>query len=320
MISLTVQDGVARFRAPSRWLPEGCVEVPEAELTARFAERHGYPLYPARPIEMEADPLVSCVILVMANDPFVHLHLVPSLLANAGGHPLEIVLVYAGPAPGGGLASAPAAVARGYNRGVAAARGEFVAIFHDDVLMADPAWVPRCLDALAAGAVAVTPELQRTPLGPIAKNVPLVMRRRDFPGYDETYLAGWEDLDFTQGLLRRGLRVEEVPLRSLHLSGMSTIIALGPDPRLYREVFARHLLPRHALRELQQATLAAVQADPAVQRLNHQYVAHYLQKHGGDERLLAWHRREGGDGSDRAELEAAYLARIPWGVLAEGRV
>ena len=76
------------------------------------------------------EPLVSCVIIVNENALFVREQLVPSLLLNSGGHPIEIVLVYNGvPEVEPELArftnvrSVWGAVSAAYNAGARTARG-----------------------------------------------------------------------------------------------------------------------------------------------------------------------------------------------------
>src|SRR5580698_10058309 len=119
-----------------------------------FAELHGYPcFYPE-----EADcsrskhaPLMSCIILLTANDLFVANHLIPSILANSKGHDIEILIVYNGLGADLDLfrrfdvsVAEFGCVAKGYNQGVNRARGKYVAIFHDDCMLADENWIEKC--------------------------------------------------------------------------------------------------------------------------------------------------------------------------------
>ncbi len=51
-------------------------------------------------------------------------------------------------------------VAKGYNAGVRMAKGEYVAIFHDDCQINDPNWIEKCISMLNQEVWAVTPEIR----------------------------------------------------------------------------------------------------------------------------------------------------------------
>lgn len=225
-----------------------------------FARVHGYPDYggvASAPFRNAADPVVSCVIVLTGNDRFVERHLVPSIVANSADYPIEIVVVYNGenldlsrfrnlPV----IRSDFGWVSRAYNVGVEAARGEYVALFHDDCLVGSPRWIGVGIRMLEGGYAAVTPEIQDKQVGPagelvIAKNVPLMMRRQDFVevgGYDEFYYAGYEDQDFTYNLLSRGLKIGQLDLSFLHFKGMSTISLMSGQADLFRVLFGYNAL------------------------------------------------------------------------------
>ena len=231
-----------------------------ARLKAFFAQLNGYPPpYALEDLAQEPAPLVSCIVVVNENLPFVREQLLPSLAANSR-RPVEVILVHNGAAQpdAAGIRSEWGAVAAGYNAGAKAARGRYLALFHDDVIVDDPGWIDTCLAALEDGAGAVSPEHRRLesvagivlPPLPVAKCVPLVMRADDFHaagGFDEFHYVGYEDLDFSLGLVRRGLRLAQVKLATRHFSGMSSTLKYCPLPGL-ATLYALGALPPAAIR------------------------------------------------------------------------
>jgi hypothetical protein len=231
-----------------------------------FAELNGFPppYPPARVSAGNAEPLASCVVVVNENAPFVREQLVPSLLANTR-QPIEIILVHNGAAADDPALAALAsvrspwgAVAAGYNAGARIARGRYLALFHDDVVIDDARWIEACVEALEQGAGAVSPEYRRmesiagvaVPPLPVAKCVPLVLRSEDFRasgGFDEFHYVGYEDLDFSLALAARGLKLAAVRIALRHFSGMSSTLKYCPVPGL-AELYAMTAVPAGAIR------------------------------------------------------------------------
>lgn len=226
-----------------------------------FAQLNGFPPpYASASIPEHAEePVVSCVVVVNENLSFVREQLLPSLAANSR-QPIEVVLVYNGEAEDAalpGLRSEWGAVAAAYNAGARAARGRYLALFHDDVVIDDPRWIETCVAALEAGAGAVSPEFRRmetiagvaVPPLPVAKCVPLVMRAGDFRasgGFDEFHYVGYEDLDFSLSLASRGLKLAAVRVALRHFSGMSSTLKYCPAPGL-ATLYALAALPAPAI-------------------------------------------------------------------------
>lgn len=238
-------------------------------LKAFFAELNGYPppytfLDPDR--LTSGAPLVSCVVVINENALFVREQLLPSLVANSGRHPIEIVLVYNGsecddPAFGQSrrVRSDWGAVSTGYNAGARESRGQYLAFFHDDCIVDDASWIEKCVDALARGVDAVAGEYRRmdtiagvgVPGLPIAKSVPLFIRKDDFleaGGYDEFHYVGYEDLDLTLALVRQEKKLAAADIRMRHFNGMSSTLKYCPVPGL-QALYAMTALPRHAVRQ-----------------------------------------------------------------------
>jgi hypothetical protein len=237
-----------------------------ARLKYFCAELNGFPPPYAEKIESTegTSPEVSCVVVVNENGPFVREQLIPSLLANSR-RPIEIILVYNGAAlpdpalaPLVSLRSQWGAVAAAYNAGARRARGRYVALFHDDVVIDDPRWIDTCLGALREGAGAVAAEHRRmetiagvaVPPLPVAKCVPLVMETSQYHasgGFDEFHYVGYEDLDFSLALASRGLKLASVRLALRHFSGMSSTLKYCPMPGL-AQLYALAALPASAIR------------------------------------------------------------------------
>ena len=238
-----------------------------ASLKALFAELGGFPppyADVAAAAAGGAQPLVSCVIVVNHNALFVREQLVPSLFANTRAHPFEVVLVHNGAAGSesvlrgfDGVRCPTGAVSVAYNAGASLARGRYLAFFHDDCVVDDPAWVDKCAAALGRGVCAVAGEFRRleriagapVPPLPVAKCVPLFISAEDFARagrFDEFHYLGYEDLDFTLRLLQLGKRVEAIDLRLRHFDGMSSVLKYCPIPGL-DALFAMAAVPRPAI-------------------------------------------------------------------------
>jgi hypothetical protein len=239
-------------------------------LASRFFSRlNGFPEpYDVSPADYvrPANPRVSCIVVLNENLPFVARQLIPSLVANSGPNgSVEIIVAWNGAADPTDMlgavqtvAAPGVGVAASYNAGVAAARASHVALFHDDVVVDDPQWIDKGLVALENGAGAVSPEMRQlaeiggvaVPPLPIAKNVPLMLSRRDYDdigGYDERHLLGYEDLDFTLALLARMMPVRQVDLNVRHFHGMSSTLKYGNMPGL-AELYGCMAVPRHAVK------------------------------------------------------------------------
>ncbi len=232
-----------------------------------FARLNGFPdPYTPRLSEYKqpTSPVLSCIIVLNENLPFLQEQLIPSLLANSDPRLIEIIVVWNGTvAPGAALdpirtvSSHGNAVSTAYNKGVEISHAPLLAIFHDDVIIDDPEWIAKSLVALKAGAAALSPEIRQLdqvygisfPRLPIAKNVPLILARETYDrvgGYDENHFIGYEDLDFTLSLLIRNLKVHNIELKIRHFHGMSSTIKYNNINGL-AELYAFTVLPGYAI-------------------------------------------------------------------------
>jgi hypothetical protein len=140
---------------------------------------------------------------------------------------------------------------------------------------------------LEAGYVAVTPEVRRktTSWGSellIAKNVPLIMRRRDFVasgGYDEFYYAGYEDQDFTYTLLSGGGEIGHLDLPFLHFNGMSTVVLAGGAAGLFRSLFGYNALGQDLIYDLREESLRRLRAHPKIGLAEARDTLYFVRKH-----------------------------------------
>lgn len=258
-----------------------------------FARVNGYPEFPLgllRNFRNSERPLVSCILLLPFNEVFARNVILPSLIKNSAGQAIEILLVCAG----FGIDRRPfqhlpqfeselTSIARGYNLGVRHARGEYVALLHDDCFVDDPLWIPKALEALNGGAVAVTPEFDRWQRVPVAKAVPLVMRRshfEEFGGYDEYYFAGVEDMEFTVRLMAAGWDVRSLDIGYRHLRGMGTSLILHENPRQLKLLFGYQLLPAAVISHIHRDMMQRLLSHGWIRMLEGDYHLHFLKKHG----------------------------------------
>ncbi|MCA9984172.1 MAG: glycosyltransferase [Anaerolineales bacterium] len=259
-----------------------------------------------------ADPLVSCVILLTGNDHFAARFLIPSIIANSRDFPIEILVVFNGLWLDRALFGAVPIlesdfgwVSQGYNAGAAAARGRYIAFFHDDCLLLTPDWIPRLLAALEAGAQAAAAAISRFDNKvATAKSVPLLITRARFAelgGYDTAYFVGYEDTDFSYKIWSAGGHIAAVADISLHFAGMSTVILYSQQPDLFRYLFGIHLLPPATIRQFQQFYMARVQSQREMKLLLDRDILYFTQKYG--DYLLA-------TGVAQADKMARLLARL----------
>lgn len=256
-----------------------------------------------------SDPLISCVVLLTVNVDFFNSLLLPSIVEYSDPHPIEVIVVCNGPASSLDLRVPTAhtsefgCVSKGYNTGVHHARGEYIALFHDDCLVEDEEWIPKCLQALESRH-AVTPEVHNSGGLAVAKAVPLVMRRDDYlavGGFDERYYFGAEDIDFTYALLHSGFRVGRVDIKYRHFNGMSSVLMFGPDRATFTELFGYMAVPHESIREMQQACVEMLHMNPRFRRRLDADRLYFLDKYlayfKGDPRADVLRKR-------RAQLEA----------------
>jgi glycosyltransferase involved in cell wall biosynthesis len=244
------------------------VGVRPENLMAFFAELNHFPA-PYPPFtsnDQAAHPEISCIVVVNENLPFVEAQLLPSLALHSKSHRIEVILVSNGSCGECTVAGAVkvrksewGSVAAAYNRGAAAAEGEYLAFFHDDCIIDDGQWIDKCLDGLREGATAVAAEYRQLdsvaglaiPPLIIAKSVPLFLRRQEFielGGYDEYHYVGFEDLDFTLAMQQRGGKLAYPAIQLRHFNGMSSTLKYCPVEGL-AELYSMVAMPRGAIRQ-----------------------------------------------------------------------
>jgi glycosyltransferase involved in cell wall biosynthesis len=258
-----------------------------------FARINGYPEFPEgvlRDFRNAAAPLVSCILLLPFNELFARNVILPSIIQNSAAYPIEIIIVFAG----FGVNRAPfehlrlmdselTCISKGYNAGVRHARGEYVALFHDDCYVDDPEWISKAIAALRDDVIAVTPEFDQWQQVPVGKAVPLIMRRRDFlqvGGYDEYYYAGVEDMDLTTTITASGMRQAQVDIRYRHLRGMGTSLIVHERPHQLKLLFGYQVLPANVIAQVHRDMMQRLLTNGFIRMLEGDYHLHYLDKHG----------------------------------------
>jgi len=258
-----------------------------------FSMLNGYQFFKEVDFEVfdnSRTPLLSCIIVLTANDIFVKNQLIPSIINNSKGTEIEILIVYNGlfadldtfrnftivPSEFG-------CVSKAYNNGARKARGEYIAIFHDDCIVLDQRWISKCTALLNEGYTAVTPEIDHILSSRVmnAKNVPLFIKKQDFfrlDGYDETYFLGYEDLDFTHTIIKEGDSIGQADMRYVHSKGMSTIIFHCKNPHFFRYLFGLNIVPRGFLKNLREYYLGVLQKDINMQLIVRRELNYFFDK------------------------------------------
>jgi hypothetical protein len=288
------------------------------EISNLFARLNGYPEHPPGVLERfrnSESPLVSCILLLPFNELFARNAILPAIIRHSDPHPIEIIVVLAG----FGVNRKPFAhlnlldseltsIAKGYNLGVRHARGEYIALFHDDCFIEDAQWIDQALQGLADGATAVTPEFDQWRTVPVAKAVPLVMRRRDYErlgGYDEYYFAGVEDMDLTVSILAGGGEVRRVGTQYRHLRGMGTSLIVHEEPHQLKMLYGYQVLSAEVIGRVHETMMQRLLENGWIRMLEGDYHLHFLEKHGA---YIASHFT-----ADLALLTHAYeLMRYPY--------
>lgn len=259
-----------------------------------FARLNGYPELPLdslRELGSSPAPRISCIVLMPFNDLFVRNVLLPSILHHSRGHEIEILLVYAGFGVDRrpferftAIESELACISKGYNAGVRQARGEYVALFHDDCYLDDPDWIGKALRALTGDVVCVVPECDSWYGAQVGKAVPLVMRRDDhlrLGGYDEYYYVGVEDMDLSTAIQAAGLRQERVDIGYRHLRGMGSTLVVHEDPHQLKHAFGYQVLSPAAIRGVHLESMRRLLEHDFIRLLEAQYHLHFLDKFEG---------------------------------------
>ncbi len=255
---------------PDQWEARGL--IPDRFSIDFFTRLNGYPSYTDVDLaayEPAASPLLSCIIVLTFNDGFCLNHLIPSILANTDVD-VEIVLVNAGiSADRASLARAMPKLkvvesqflnpATAYNRGVKHARGEYIALFHDDCLLHDSSWFEKARSALSDSCIAVSPDCRpASPAFSVPKSVPMVMRRSDYleiGGHHDALLASFEEIDFVLKILSAGKTAATVDIACTHFRGMASYLLFGKDPAQAASWFSYLALPEEYISALANAVV-----------------------------------------------------------------
>lgn len=133
------------------------------------------------------------------------------------------------------IRSEPYHIPKGYNAGVAEAKGDYIALFHDDCLMNDPLWIQKSEAALNQDVIAVGPDFRQKPSYAYLKETPLVMQKHKFlelGGYDESHYIGYQAALLCIAINKAGKQIQGISIDCTHFAipgksiGMSTVLLL----------------------------------------------------------------------------------------------
>lgn len=244
--------------------------------------------------EAADEPVISCIILLTFNLAFTRNFLIPSIISNTHfDH--EIIIVHNGVEADLSafekftvINSETGWVSRGYNAGVAAAKGKYIAIFHDDCIMSAPGWDKEMIAQLYTGSFATSTELVHNPAFNFhfLKGTPLVMRTQDYiemGGHDENYFAGIEDLDFSWRMLAAGHTISKTVIPYYHFNGMSTVILLCGQPKEMQTLSGYCLIPANAIETWKTACMSHHQMQSQMHAVNAGNLRYFNSKFNGKE-------------------------------------
>ena len=242
------------------------------------------------------EPVISCIILLTFNCFFVQNFLIPSIISHTTV-PYEIIIVYNGIATDltafdnfNLIESETGCVSKAYNKGVAAAKGKFIAIFHDDCLITTHSWHQPMLAAINDGAFATSTESVYNPhfKFDFLKGTPLVLSKANYEfigGHDEFYFAGIEDMDFSYRIQHKGYSVKRIAIPYRHFNGMSTVILLAGDSTLMRILFGYCLIPEHIIEKWKTRLMNSSETQDMMQAVHGENLRYFQNKLQSDELL-----------------------------------
>ena len=203
----------------------------------------------------------SCIVLSNLNDVFVKKRTIPSIIENSKLHNIEIIVVDNSPTQNFEyegvkvIHTEPYHIPKAYNTGVSNAKGKYIALFHDDCVLSDEDWINKLITELDDDVYIVGPEKYKNGDIEFIKEVPLVMKRQiflDIGGYDETYYFGYEDVDISNRILKKGKKIKKVKIGYNHYGGMSSILMVC-DKDLenhYKKMFLDKNIPKENFYEI----------------------------------------------------------------------
>lgn len=236
-----------------------------------------------------AQPVISCIILLTFNSHFVQNFLIPSIIAYTT-IPYEIIIVYNGSATNlipfknfNLIYSQTGCVSKAYNKGVAAANGRYISIFHDDCLVTSSDWHQPMIEAINRGAFATSTESVYNPHIDLEflKGTPLLMTKSNYEligGHDEFFFAGIEDLDFSYRIQLRGYLLKKIKTPYRHFCGMSTVILFSDNTEGMRTLFGYCLVPKDTIEKWKTTLMGTPETQRRIQAVYRENLKYFTDK------------------------------------------
>ena len=263
-----------------------------ATTTNLFSQLNNYPFYDSAIIETFTNaeaPLVSCILLLPFNDLFARNVLLPSIIKNSEGTPIEIIIVYNGLGIDLDklknfevIESEFCCLSKDYNKGVKKATGKYIALFHDDCLLYDPRWIQKSVEAFKENVKVVASEMNQYGPFSFGKAVPLFLKKEDYlavGGFDEFYFAGIEDIDLACSFLERGEKTAHVKMDYMHLRGMTSSMVVHENPRQLKLLFGYQVLPNSVISKVHGDCMKKMVSASFIKLLETQYYLYLFEKY-----------------------------------------
>lgn len=206
------------------------------------------------------NPVITCIILLTYNKLFVKNSLIPSIIKNSKKYAIEIIVISNGNDCNFSdfenitlLRTDLLQVAKGYNAGIKAAKGKYIALFHDDCILDDKNWLEKSIKNINSNCVAVTSEFDAK----TAKFVPFVIKTTDIIklGYlNEKYFFGIEDLDLSYKIYSNNKTISN-SINAIHFQGISTILLYIKENQHIKKLLGYNIIPIDTVKLIQKICL-----------------------------------------------------------------
>jgi GT2 family glycosyltransferase len=250
----------------SRVTVSGDVDFAEV-IACIFSEVNNYPnFYQSGPLVVPENlnnekPVLSCIVALTHNEQYVLKQAIPALFKNTRNVSFEVIIVNNDQCSKKEMfAHLPVryfdapdifAVSRASNLGLRQAKGEYLAIFHDDACVLDDNWAEKCLEEIDSAEFAFlsgkeASKKDNSSYKDLVVTTPLLMFNKKlvqkFGYFDESIYIGHEEEEYGARLLVNNIKAVLAPCAVFHYAGGSSLILDSINPDLAKQLLALNIL------------------------------------------------------------------------------